>query len=813
VEALEDRIALAADLDHAEWGKTTFRGFSGVESSSLNPGDVAVRGSDVESDRMLGTDLTRNNYGYTGRGYTIAVIDSGIDYNHADLGGGWGRKVVAGWDFVDNDADPMDTNGHGTSVAGLAAGSGANPGVAPEANLVALRVLDTNGNGTYASVESALQWVINNRTRYNIVAVNLSLGAGNYNVNPYTFLEDEFQSLNSAGVFIASAAGNEFYQDGSALGLAYTAVSDKVVSVGAVYDSNQGGLAWGDARDNTTAADRVISFSQRSGALDILAPGANITTARRGGGTTRFSGTSAATPIVAGASVVLRQAFDAAGRGAQANQASLLAVMRETGMKVTDGDDEDANVRASGLTFKRLNLAAAVNSVRGVAVVFPYYTAPSSSSYLTVSDPANLRDNTDWSEPLVGDFNKDGRQDVAARNRTTGQWWVGISDGRYLTPSIWGTSDPALSLTDFGVGDFNGDGRTDLIARDGGTGRFRVLTSNGSSFTEAVWGAGLDSAGWRDVRYVDMDADNRTDVVGRTADGTWQTGRSRSNRFDYSVRDRWSPLVTWSDVMVGDFNGDGRADLIGRWVQTGQWWASLSQGTAFATSLFSSWLPGNSWQDLRVADLNGDGRTDLLGRLAGTGQWWTAQNSGAGVVPRLWDVWNPSASWGDVVVGDFSGDGKADIAGRLAGSGQWWVSRSGATSGTTSLWANDGRVSGFGRALALDLTGDGKADLLGFGNPGAGAQAVAPRSIIAAPTLVNAGARTAAGTPSGSTAAPVRSVSAESADPFGLIVLPADNRWAGTRSRNVPMRRLEPLQAVTLTPAQLDAAFADGWTA
>src|SRR3954465_1567123 len=99
--------------------------------------------------KLVGQDVWEGSYSkLTGAGTSIVIIDTGVDYNHPDLGGGFGpgHKVVAGWDFVGNDAAPMDTDGHGTGVAGMAAGlpyvyNGQKyQGIAPSANIIALRI-------------------------------------------------------------------------------------------------------------------------------------------------------------------------------------------------------------------------------------------------------------------------------------------------------------------------------------------------------------------------------------------------------------------------------------------------------------------------------------------------------------------------------------------------------------------------------------------------------------------------------------------------------------------------------------------------
>src|SRR6478672_2727135 len=133
-------------------------------------------------------DATAKFPSITGAGQSVALIDTGIDYNMSYLGGGFGpgHKVVGGFDFVDNDADPMDTFGHGTNVAGIIA---ANPfefegakyqGIAPGANLVALRVDSADQPVPATRIRTALQWVIDHKDEFNIVAVNISFGEGNY---------------------------------------------------------------------------------------------------------------------------------------------------------------------------------------------------------------------------------------------------------------------------------------------------------------------------------------------------------------------------------------------------------------------------------------------------------------------------------------------------------------------------------------------------------------------------------------------------------------------------------------------------------
>ena len=172
---------------------------------------------------LTGLYDVRADYGFDGGGQTVAIIDSGIAYDHFALGGGFGSnyRVVGGWDFTEeNDADPYDDGpegSHGTHVAGIVGSTGTDGnhvGVAPDVDLVGLRVFNDAGAGYFSWVESALQWVHTNRDSFEnpITAVNLSLGTewNSSSIPQWANLEDEFAQLKADGIFIAVSAGNSF---------------------------------------------------------------------------------------------------------------------------------------------------------------------------------------------------------------------------------------------------------------------------------------------------------------------------------------------------------------------------------------------------------------------------------------------------------------------------------------------------------------------------------------------------------------------------------------------------------------------------
>jgi len=131
----------------------------------------------------------------------VAVIDSGVDLNHPDLAG----KLVPGYDFVDNDASPRDTNGHGTFVAGIAAAQTNNglgvAGMSWGARIMPLRVLNSNGSGTTADIIEAVNWAV----AHGADIINMSFGNYQYSA----IFEEALASAHKAGVLLVAAAGND----------------------------------------------------------------------------------------------------------------------------------------------------------------------------------------------------------------------------------------------------------------------------------------------------------------------------------------------------------------------------------------------------------------------------------------------------------------------------------------------------------------------------------------------------------------------------------------------------------------------------
>jgi subtilisin family serine protease len=277
--------------------------------------------------------------GKTGAGTAVAVLDTGCDFSRAAFGscasaGATGCKVAYAADFATDDGS-RDDNGHGTNVSAIVLG------VAPSAKVLALDVF-AGSSAPSSSILQAVDWTIKNRTTYNIVAMNLSLGGGLFtSACTSDVFASSLANARSAGIVPVVASGNS----GSSTSISSPACVPAAVSVGAVYDSNVGGLSYPSVgcNDSSSAADKITCFSNSNSLLSMLAPGAPISA----GGYT-MTGTSQATPHVAGAVAVVRSAFP--------NEALNDSVARLTGSGPMIADSRNSVSR------HRLDLQAALSS-------------------------------------------------------------------------------------------------------------------------------------------------------------------------------------------------------------------------------------------------------------------------------------------------------------------------------------------------------------------------------------------------------------------------------------------------------------------
>lgn len=216
-----------------------------------------------------------------GKGVKVAVIDTGIDYTHIDLD----DNYAGGYDFVNDDDDPMDDHGHGTHCAGIIAAEDNDTGVvgvAPEASLYAIKTLGFDGSGYLSDVAAGIDWAIENE----IDIISLSLGTN----NDYQTMRDACNRADEAGIIVVAAAGNDFrrVRNREWDTVDYPARYDTVIAVGAIDDT-----------------DTKAYFSSTGSTIELAAPGLYIYSTDIGGIYSYKSGTSMSCPHVVGVAALI----------------------------------------------------------------------------------------------------------------------------------------------------------------------------------------------------------------------------------------------------------------------------------------------------------------------------------------------------------------------------------------------------------------------------------------------------------------------------------------------------------------------------
>ncbi|UCC64108.1 MAG: S8 family serine peptidase [Anaerolineae bacterium] len=211
----------------------------------------------------------------------VAIVDSGVDMDHPEFNG----RLKAGWDYVNDDSDPDDDNGHGTHVAGIAAATGNNgvgvAGVAWQVQIMPVKVLDSDGSGWYSDMISGINYAVTHGAK----VINMSLGG----TSPSQAMQDAVNNAYQSGVLVVAAVGNCGDWNYIANGCSYQdqplypAAGDNALAVA-----------------STTRWDAQSSFSNQGAYVDIAAPGSAIYSTYMGSSYDSMSGTSMATPFVAG---------------------------------------------------------------------------------------------------------------------------------------------------------------------------------------------------------------------------------------------------------------------------------------------------------------------------------------------------------------------------------------------------------------------------------------------------------------------------------------------------------------------------------
>lgn len=356
-------------------GVVTAGGLANVRANPLvraiqldHPGGAHLQ----ESLPAIDGNVVHTTYGITGQGVTVAVLDSGIDTDHPDLA----DDLVAQRCFTNGACLPgnssqsssaEDENGHGTHVTGVITSKGtvSGRGFAPNAKIVAVRVLDKGGSGFVSDWVAGLDWVRSQLMTTPVQIINLSLGTfALYPNNCDTqepLLAAAVAQLRAKGVVLFASSGNQ----GNSTRIAAPACNSGVIAVGATYDGNVGrqptagtyqslfGSSWPACSDDATSLRTITCFTNSNQQLDLLAPGAPILSTYLDGKTAQYWGTSQASPTAAGVAALLLE------KRPGLSPAVVETILKNSGTLVTDP--------RNGSSFPQLNALAAIKAITPIS--------------------------------------------------------------------------------------------------------------------------------------------------------------------------------------------------------------------------------------------------------------------------------------------------------------------------------------------------------------------------------------------------------------------------------------------------------------
>jgi subtilisin family serine protease len=378
-----------------------------------------------ELDRTWGVKRIQSGVvhqaGLLGGKVRVAVLDTGIDASHPEFAG----IYKGGYNFVAGNHQPVDGHGHGTHVAGTVAAARDGVGVvgvAPGIDLYALKVLGDDGSGSFSDVIAALQWCIQN----NIHISNNSYGSGG---DPGTLVKAAFDNSYTAGVLHVAAAGNS---GGSgppwARAVNYPARWDSLIAVAA-----------------TTQDDKRASFSSYGPEVELAAPGVSIPSTIPGGGYASYSGTSMASPHVAGVAALIR-----AADGSLLNT-EVRAILHDTAQNL----GLDANHQGHGLVRADLAVAAAVNVES--PITFTITANAGTGGSITPSGAVTVNQGADQSftiTPESGYQIADVVVDEISVGPVSSYTFENVTGDHSIDASFFKTAEAApLSITQFDVTD------------------------------------------------------------------------------------------------------------------------------------------------------------------------------------------------------------------------------------------------------------------------------------------------------------------------------------------------------------------------
>jgi subtilisin family serine protease len=627
---------------------------------------------------LMNASTVRNTY--NGSGISIAICDTGIDYNHPMLGDASfpNTKVIGGHDCGDNDADPMDDQGHGTCCAGIAAGDLGYigdyiGGVAYNARLYALKIsYGINGSAYGSDMIEAWEWCIthqNDDPDNPIMVISTSFGGGYYTSScdsESTAMTQAAANCVAAGMTLFISSGNDGYCDG----MGWPACITHVNAVGAVYDDGFGTCYPCVSAESCatkyytstgcspysnyyaidlTAADMVTSYSNTASFLDLLAPSNQSYTADisgSGGYSTgdyddSFGGTSAACPYAAGSAACLQNAAKSI-QGSFLTPAEVKSKLSGTGDLVTDGKIIIAK--------PRVNLGAAIETLNGTCT---YAIDPASAnvglyggsgSVDVTADPGcswEASSNVYWISITSGSSGT-GNGTVmymVYRSRTARTGTVTIA-GKTFTVSQ-GEAGTCTYAIDPASADFNASV---------GSGSVSVTTQSGCS-----WTAASDDA-W--IHIISGDSGTGSGTVNYSVDAN--TGSSRTGTVTIAGQ---TFTVSQGEAGTCTYSIDPAGSNFGLYGGSGSVYVTADPGCSWEASSNAYWISINSGSsgtgNGTVTYMVYRSRTARTGTVTIAGQTFTVSQGEAGACTYSIDPasadFNASGGSGSVSVATQSG--------------------------------------------------------------------------------------------------------------------------------------------------------------
>ena len=657
--------------------------------------------------------------GFTGAGWTVAVLDSGIDKTHPFLSG----KVIseACYSTFSGQSTSVCPDGtsastaigsgvpcsmadcpHGTHVAGIAAGRGDSfSGVAKDAALISVQVFssffstaDCGGRPVPCALSFfsdqilGLERVYELRSTYNIAAVNISIGGDAY-VSPcdstFASMKSMIDQLRAANIATVIASGN----GGLANALAAPACISSAISVASTTDGS------------SAPADQVSNFSNTNQYLSLFAPGQTILSSVPGGGFANFSGTSMAAPHVAGAWAVIKS------KKASATVDESLSALFSTGTRILDP--------RNGITKPRIDIDVALQFFPSPCT----YTV--SPTHFDVGPEFNLvgvnvvtQAICTWtattSSPFLAPFVPNG-QVIGSGSIVITHSMNATAFPRNGEVNVAGTVVTISQRRRVGQADMNRDGRADLIWQNLSDGRLATWYLDGSNVRGTEYlSQSLVYPNWRVVGSGDLDGDGDTDLVWQHQTEGWLAVWYLAGTFVFNTAFLSINQVgdlNWQIKGVDDIDGDGKADLI--WQHQTEGWVAawLMNGAQVRSTQFLSInrVADTDWKIVGAGDANGDGYADLIWQHQ-TGGWlamWLMRSTNVLStnflsVSRLADL-----DWHIRGVGDVDADNFADLI---------WQND---TTGELGVWRLNGSVVVSQRVLSINRVSDLNWQIVGPG--------------------------------------------------------------------------------------------------